>query len=60
MRGCEWVELRCRGHGRLWESLNMVSSLDIHGDVQDMACCEGLLDMVGSYIRNQDVKGMGK
>eukprot|EP00978_Attheya_sp_CCMP212_P021651 scaffold63513_cov35-Attheya_sp.AAC.1 len=38
----------------------MVSSLDIDGDVQDMAGGEWLLDMIGSYIRNQDVECMGK
>eukprot|EP00978_Attheya_sp_CCMP212_P043854 scaffold293314_cov41-Attheya_sp.AAC.1 len=35
------------------------SSIDDNRDVEDMAGCEWLLDMVGSYIRNQDVEGMG-
>eukprot|EP00978_Attheya_sp_CCMP212_P031299 scaffold117776_cov44-Attheya_sp.AAC.2 len=42
---------RYQRHGRL--------SLDIDQDVEHMAGCEWLRDMVGSYIRNQDVEGMG-
>ena len=37
----------------------MVSSFEIDGDVQGMEGCEWLLDMVSSYIGNQDVEFMG-
>ena len=37
----------------------MVGSIDVSRYVEDMAGCEWLLDMVDSYIRNQDIKDMG-
>eukprot|EP00978_Attheya_sp_CCMP212_P024494 scaffold76971_cov33-Attheya_sp.AAC.1 len=43
MRGCEWVELRCRGHWRLWQSLKHDQTVK-----EDMAGCGWLRDTVGS------------